>query len=85
MFAHDRILALNVGASKLVLAEFAVRTGRAPELLNYGIGALGVAPDNETDVSPYIVVALRDLLRQTGIKPAPCCWRCPARPCSRAS
>jgi len=71
VLGNDRILALNVGASKLVLAEFAVRTGRAPVLLNYGIGELGVAPDNETDASPYIVVALRDLLRATGIKPAP--------------
>lgn len=71
MFAQDRILALNVGASKLVLAEFAVRPGRAPELLNYGIGDLGVEPDNETDVSPYIVVALRDLMRERGIRPAP--------------
>ena len=71
MFAQDRILALNVGASKLVLAEFAVRPGRAPELLNYGIGDLGVEPDNETDVLPYIVVALRDIMREHGIRPAP--------------
>ncbi|MEI8242900.1 MAG: type IV pilus assembly protein PilM [bacterium] len=71
MFAQDRILALNVGASKLVLAEFAVRPGHAPELLNYGIGELGLEPDNETDVSPYIVVALRDILREHGIRPAP--------------
>ena len=71
MFAQDRILALNVGASKLVLAEFAVRSGRAPELLNYGIGDLGIEPDNETDVSPYIVVALRELLRKHDIRPAP--------------
>ena len=71
MFAQDRILALNVGAGKLVLAEFGVRPGRAPELLNYGIGALGVEPDNETDASPYIVVALRDLLRERNIRPAP--------------
>ncbi len=71
MFANDRILTLNVGASKLVLAEFSVRPGRAPELLNYGIGSLGIEPDNETDVSPYIVGALRDLLRTHGIRPAP--------------
>jgi len=71
VFAQDRILALNVGASKLVLAEFAVRPGHAPELLNYGIGELGLEPDNETDVSPYIVVALRDILREHGIRPAP--------------
>jgi len=71
VFAQDRILALNVGASKLVLAEFAVRSGRSPELLNYGIGSLGVEPDNETDVLPYIVVALRDIMRVHGIRPAP--------------
>ena len=71
MFAQDRVLALNVGASKLVLAEFAVRPGRAPELLNYGIGLLGVEPDNEADVLPYIVVALRDIMREKGIRPAP--------------
>jgi type IV pilus assembly protein PilM len=71
VFAQDRILALNIGASKLVLAEFAVRPGHAPELLNYGIGELGLEPDNETDVSPYIVVALRDILREHGIRPAP--------------
>ena len=71
MFAQDKILALNVGASKLVLAEFAVRPGRAPELLNYGIAELGVEPDNETDVLPYVVVALRDIMREHGIRPAP--------------
>lgn len=71
MFAQNRFLALNLGASKLVLAEFALRPGRAPELLNYGISELGVEPDNETDVSPYIVVALRDLLRDRDIRPAP--------------
>lgn len=71
MFAQDRILALNIGASKLVLAEFSVRPGRPPELLNYGIGELGVEPDNEADVSPFVVVTLRDLLRDRGIKPAP--------------
>ncbi len=71
MFAQDRFLALNLGASKLVLAEFVMRPGRAPELLNYGIGELGVEPDNETDVSPYVVVALRDIMRDRGIRPAP--------------
>ncbi|MFZ4395504.1 MAG: type IV pilus assembly protein PilM [Kiritimatiellia bacterium] len=71
MFAQDRFLALNLGASKLVLAEFVMRPGRAPDLVNYGIGELGVEPDNETDVSPYVVVALRDIMRDRGIRPAP--------------
>ena len=71
MFAQDKILALNVGASKLVLAEFVVRPGRAPELSNYGVGQLGLEPDNESDVLPYIVVALREIMRARGIRPAP--------------
>jgi len=71
VFVNDRILTLNVGASKLVLAEFAIHAGKPPALLNYGIGELGIEPDNETDASPYIVVALRDIMRKTGIKPAP--------------
>jgi hypothetical protein len=48
VLASGQILALNVGASKLVLAEFAVRSGCAPVLLNYGVGELGLEPDNET-------------------------------------
>lgn len=71
MLAANHILALNVGASKLVLAEFAVRSGRAPVLVNYGIGELGMEPDNETDATAYVVVALRDLLRNSGLKAAP--------------
>ena len=71
MLVQDRILALNVGASKIVLAEFAVRSGRSPELLNYGIGDLCVEPDNEAGISPYIVVALREVLSKCNIRPAP--------------
>jgi type IV pilus assembly protein PilM len=71
VLAANHILALNVGASKLVLAEFAVRSGRAPVLVNYGIGELGMEPDNETDATAYVVVALRDLLRNSGLKAAP--------------
>lgn len=71
MLASGQILALNVGASKLVLAEFAVRSGCAPVLLNYGVGELGLEPDNETDATAYTVVALRDLLRNIGRKSDP--------------
>jgi len=71
VLAASHILALNVGASKLVLAEFAIRSGCAPVLMNYGIGELGIEPDNETDSTAYVVVALRDLLRNSGLKAAP--------------
>ena len=48
MFSSDRILALNIGASRLALAEFRVRPGRPPELIQYGMAELGIEPDSET-------------------------------------
>jgi type IV pilus assembly protein PilM len=65
------VLALNIGASKLVLAEFTVRSGQPPLLTQYGIGELGIEVDSETDASAYIVAAIRDLMRDRGIRPAP--------------
>ena len=40
MFTSDRILALNIGASRLALAEFRVKNGQAPELVQYGMAEL---------------------------------------------
>ena len=48
MFGSDRILALDIGASKLVLAEFLTQKDGAPELVNYGVGSLGVEPEAES-------------------------------------
>ena len=36
----ERILTLNIGASRLALAEFEVRPGRAPGLTRYTFGDL---------------------------------------------
>ncbi|NLC83276.1 MAG: hypothetical protein GX748_19045, partial [Lentisphaerae bacterium] len=71
MFSSDRILALNVGASKIVLAEFAVKSGRAPELTNYGMSELGTDPDNETSIGTHLVAAVREIMKTRGIRPAP--------------
>ena len=71
MFSSDRILALNVGASKIALAEFLVKSGRPPELMNYGTGDLGVDPDNEASSGPQIVAAIREIMKSRGIRPAP--------------
>lgn len=70
MLKSDRMLALDIGASKVVLAEFTRTKEGVPELLNYGIGRLGIEPDKETDPSAYIVATIRDLMREHGIKPA---------------
>ncbi len=70
MFKSDRILALDIGASKLVLAEFSVKNSRVPELLRYGIQELGNST-GDTDASAYIVSAVRDLMREHHMRRAP--------------
>lgn len=71
MFSSDRILALNVGASKIVLAEFTVRSGQAPSLVNYGMSEFGGDPENETEVGSHLTAAIREIMKSQGIRPAP--------------
>ncbi len=68
MFSPDRMIALDIGASKIVVAEFASRKGSIPELINYGVAELGVMPDSNVDSTAYIVSALRELMKERGIK-----------------
>ncbi len=71
MLGQDRILALDIGASKLVIAEFKSVKSSGLELVNYSISPLGVDPDSTADPSAYIVAAIRDNLRESGIRPGP--------------
>jgi type IV pilus assembly protein PilM len=71
VFTSDRILALDIGASKLVLAEFSTRNAAVPELLRFGMADLGVSLDKDSDPSAYIVAALRDLIKTEGFHAAP--------------
>lgn len=71
MFSSDRILALNVGASKIVLAEFIVKSGRPPELVNYGTSDLGVDPENDAGIGSHLVSAIKEIMKSRGIHPAP--------------
>jgi type IV pilus assembly protein PilM len=71
MFGSDRVLALDIGASKLVLAEFKVLKPQGLELSNYIVLPLGVDIDNTPDPSAYIVAGIRDALRESGIRTGP--------------
>ena len=71
MFQSDRVLAVDIGASKVVVAEFKVESGHPIELLSYGIGHLGVSPESESDTSVFIVSTIRDIMKERSIKPAP--------------
>ena len=71
MLKSDRMIALDIGASKLVVAEFSTASFGAPELISYGIGKLGVTPDSETDSSAYVVSTIREIMREQNIRSAP--------------
>lgn len=71
MFSTDRILALNVGASKLVLAEFVVKSGLPPELINYGIQSLDAEPESDADVGSLLSATIHEIMRTHGIHKAP--------------
>jgi len=71
MFGSDRILALDIGNSKLVLAEFKISSSKSLELVNYSVSPLGFDPETTTDSSAYIVSGIRDAMRLSGIRPGP--------------
>jgi type IV pilus assembly protein PilM len=69
--ASDRILALNVGAGHVSLGEFKIAAGKPPVLQRYGIAPLGLDPDSEMDPSGFIIAAIGDLMKSSGIRPGP--------------
>lgn len=71
MFKSNRIIAIDVGSSKVVVAECIISGSSTPVISRYGISQLGVEPDGQTDASPYIVAAIREQMRALGLKPAP--------------
>ena len=71
MFRSDRLLALDVGASKLVLAEFQATKSGVPQLMDYAIGTLDIGSDWEADTSAYIVSTIREMMREHRMRPAP--------------
>ncbi len=66
----ERILSLNIGATRLALAEFNVRAGQSPTLVRHGFGELpeGAAETPET-FGIELEQTLRALMAKRGIKP----------------
>ena len=71
MLRTDRILALDIGNSKLVLAEFKISSSKSLELVKYNVSPLGYDPETTTDSAAYIVSGIRDAIRSSGIRPGP--------------
>ncbi len=69
-FKPKRVLAIDVGASELKLAEF--RGGRdGIELLSLAVRPLGIEPDHDIEMPLAIVEAIRATLAENKIRPAP--------------
>jgi type IV pilus assembly protein PilM len=65
-----RILAVDIGAGSVKLAEFMVhRTGL--ELMTLGARSLGLEPDKDADPGAVLQQALRELVAEHAIRPAP--------------
>jgi type IV pilus assembly protein PilM len=71
VFSSDRILALNIGASKILLAEFSVKSGNPPELVNYGFSEVNSDPEKDASVGSYLADSVRQVMKSSGIRPAP--------------
>ncbi len=69
MFKTDRILALDIGASGLKMAEFVSMKSGGIELVNFGVGTFEMDPQSDTDRSAYIVTTIREVMQDRGIKP----------------
>lgn len=65
----ERILTLNIGATRLALAEFEVRPGRGPNLLRYTFGEFpDGSVDNPEAFSVEIEQVLRGMMTSAGIR-----------------
>lgn len=65
----ERILTLNIGATRLALAEFEVRSGRGPGLLRYTFGELPEGgAENPDAFSIDIEQTLRSMMAGAGIR-----------------
>lgn len=71
MSKGHRILALDIGAGSIKLAEFAsTRTGSV-ELLNFGVSSLGADSASDAERSSIITATIKELMHDCHIKPGP--------------
>jgi len=71
MLKTDRILALDIGASSLKMAEFIPLKSGGIELIKHAIASIGLDPHSDADRSSYMVAAIQEMMREQQIKPGP--------------
>ena len=69
-FRSNRVIAMDIGAAQLKLAEFTV--GKAGiELTNLAVCHMGIEPGNEADPTMAIIEAIQTVLKEKAIRPGP--------------
>jgi len=70
--AHgQRILALDVGASTIKLAEFLSTKAGGVELVNFGVSSIGSDTESDQERAAVITATIKELLHDCKIKPGP--------------
>ena len=72
MFSKDRILTLDVGASRILLCEFSLKGSSPAELVRVATAPLdSLSPDAAAPTFATLGPQVRDLMRENGVQPAP--------------
>jgi type IV pilus assembly protein PilM len=71
MLNDNRILALDVGASSIKIAEFTALKSGGIELVNFGIASVDLDQQSDADRMSHLATSIRDLLNERKIKPGP--------------
>jgi len=68
MFASDRILALDIGASSVKIGEFHAPRGQGLRLVNFNYADIGLDPEQEDNRKQLLAAAIHNMLRERGIR-----------------
>ena len=71
MLGTERILAVDIGASSVKMAEFVALKSGGIELVNFGVGSLNMDPQGDADRGSFIVSTLREVMQESQIRPGP--------------
>lgn len=71
MLTDHRILAIDIGASSIKIAEFGALKAGGVQLTNFAVGSLDLDQQSDADRIPHIITTLRELLHERNIKPGP--------------
>jgi type IV pilus assembly protein PilM len=68
MFGPERILALDIGAATVKLAEFQASKTHGLRLTNFNYADLGLDPEQEANRQEQIISSIRNAVRERNIR-----------------